>query len=175
MSKISDVTNQAIKDLIGNMCLTKIALAATGAAATVASTGTFTYTNGGEILTHAALLAQSIKATHQLNGKLALSTAASRPLPTGKTAYFTLGVNYAGTVCVSQGDYAGENLSQFFAGTTAVGTGAVPDVPAGYTPIGVIKIVNTSVGDFIAGTTLLDVAGITDTYTNVCVLPASLA
>ncbi len=157
MSKISDVTNQAIKDLIGNMCLTKIALAATGAAATVASTGTFTFTNGG----------------HAMNGKLAVT--ASRALPTGKTAYFTLGVNASGTVCVSQGDYAGEDLSQFFMGTTAVGTGAVPDVPAGYTPIGVIKIVNTSVGNFIAGTTLLDVAGITDTYTDVCVLPAALA
>jgi len=173
MSKISDVTNQAIKDLIGNMCLTKITLAATGAAATVASTGTFTFTNGGAIYTHAALAAQSITATHAMNGKLAVT--ASRALPTGKTAYFTLGVNASGKVCVSQGDYAGEDLSQFFMGTTAVGTGAIPDVPAGYTPIGVIKIVNTSVGNFIAGTTLLDVAGITDTYTDVCVLPVSLA
>lgn len=173
MSKISDVTNQALKELIGNMCLTKITLAATGGStATVASTGTFTFTQGGAIYTHAALSAQSIAATHALNGKLAVS--ASRALPTGKTAYFTLGVNASGTICVSQGSYAGENLSQFFMGTTAVGDGAVPDVPSGYTPIGVIKVVNASAGDFVAGTTNLNTAGLTNTYTDVAVLPAGL-
>ncbi len=41
----------------------------------------------------------------------------------------------------------------------------VAAVPEGYLAIGVLKIVNTSVGAFIPGTTLMDVAGITDTYT----------
>ena len=173
MSKISDVTNQALRDLIGNMCLTKITLAATGGAtATLASTGTFTFTNGGLILTHAALAAQSIVPTHSLNGKLAVTAA--RPLPTGKTAYFVLGVNAAG-ICVVQGDYAGENLSQYNMGTSSMGDGSVPDVPVGYTPIGAMKMVNTSVGDFIAGVTLLNVANLTATYTDLALMPASLA
>lgn len=173
MSKISDVTNQALRDLIGNMCLTKIVLAATGGAtATLASTGTFTFTNGGLSLSHVALAAQSIVPTHSLNGKLAVTAA--RPLPTGKTAYFVLGVNAAGTICVVQGDYAGENLSQYNMGTSAMGDGSVPDVPAGYTPIGAMKMVNTSVGDFISGVTLLNVAGLTQTYTDLAIMPATL-
>lgn len=174
MSKLSDITNQAIKDLLGNMCFSKITLAATGGAtATVASTGAILFSNGGLALTKTALAAQSILATHFLNGKLAVT--ASQPLPTGKTCYYVLGLSATGTVCVSQGDYAGQNLSQFNMGTSAMGDGSVPDVPANFTPIGAIKIVNTSVGDFIAGTTLLNVAGITATYTDLSLMPVGLA
>jgi len=54
------------------------------------------------------------------------------------------------------------------------GDGApVPPVPNNKVAIGVMKIVNTSVGDFIAGTTLSDVAGITDTYINLGAHPGA--
>lgn len=174
MSKLSDITAQAIKDLLGNMCFSKIALAATGGAfATVASTGTILFSNGGLALSKAALAAQSITATHFNDGKTPVT--ASQALPTGKTCYYVLGLSAAGAVCVSQGTFVGQNLSQFNMGTSAVGDGSVPDVPAGFTPIGVIKMVNTSVGDFIAGTTLLNVAGLTATYTDLSLMPATLA
>jgi len=190
MSKISDVTNQALKDLIGNMCLTKITLAATGGStATVASTGTFTFTQGGLIFTHAALSAQSIVATHFLNGKLTATVSQIQPdpatlsaldgvQPTSVTGYYTLGVNAAGTICVSQGTWInnlgrGQNLSQFQMGATAVGDGKVPDVPTGYTPIGYMKVVNTTGYSFQAGVTNLNATGVTPTFTDVAILPAA--
>lgn len=173
MSKISDVTNQVLKDLLSNMCYSKIVLAINAAsAATVKNTGAIIYSNNGVMLTKTALSAQSIVATHFMNGKMAVTASQVQPIST--TAYYTLGLDGSGNVCVSQGSWLGMNLSQFQMGTSAVGDGQVPDVPVGYTPIGVIKIVTNGSTTFQAGVTALDAAGVTATYFDLALMPAGL-
>jgi hypothetical protein len=48
------------------------------------------------------------------------------------------------------------------------------DIPDTVTPVGVVKIVNAT-NDFVFGTTGLDASGVTDTYTNISVLPSNYA
>lgn len=48
---------------------------------------------------------------------------------------------------------------------------ALPDLPAGHFPVGVVKVVNATGADFVPGTTALDAASTTVTYTNVAVMP----
>lgn len=173
MSKLSDLTNQVIRDALGNMCYSKITLAINAAsAATVANTGAIIFSNNGVMLTKAALSAQSIVATHFLNGKMAVT--ASQIQPVSSTVYYVLGLDGSGTVCVSQGTYAGQNLSQMQMGAHAIGDGSVPDVPAGYTPIGVIKVVTNGSTTFTAGTTALDADGVTATYFDLALMPAGV-
>jgi hypothetical protein len=173
MSKLSDLTNKSISDLLGNMTLNKAVLAINAAsAATVKTTSAITFTNNGVLLTKAALAAQSVVATHFMNGKMAVT--ASQIQPISSTAYYTLGLDGSGNVCVSQGSVVGQNLSQFQMGVSAVGDGLVPDVPTGFTPFGVIKVVTNGATTFQIGTTALDAAGCTFTFFDVAVMPAGL-
>ena len=56
----------------------------------------------------------------------------------------------------------------------AVGTtGNLPAIPSGSCPVGYIKVVTVAV-TFTPGTTLLDAAGVTVTYTNLSQLPLAL-
>lgn len=172
MNRLSDVTNQAIQNLLGYRNVTKGTLAINvGGAATIKNTGAINYVNNGVLLQKAALAAQSIVPTVGL----------SYSLPAGKTCYFSIGYDGSGNVSVTQGSYAGQTLNGNPAvgigisqlGATWVGDGTIPDLPAGVTPIGVIKIVNVT-NPFIAGTTALDAAGVTATYFDVATLPVGV-
>lgn len=172
MSKVNDFPSQALTNLLSNMNLSKGVLAINGAAAaTIKSTNAYSYTNNGVLLAKAALAAQSIVPTHTNHGK-ALLGAYVQPIST--TAYYTLALDGAGNVAVVQGWYAGQNLSQLQVGVSAVGDGAVPDVPLGYTPIGVLKVATGGAATFTPGTTALDAAGVTVTYFDVALMPAGL-
>lgn len=50
------------------------------------------------------------------------------------------------------------------------GSGKLPDCPAGYCPVGYLKIVTTAA--FTPATTLLDAAGITTTYVDISCAPS---
>lgn len=180
MSKLSDLNSAALSALLGNVNLTKGVLAINaGGAATVKSTNAYTFTVNGVQYTKAALAAQAITVTHDEYG----NAFAGYVQPAGVTAYLTLALNAAGTVAVVQGTYAGQKPaadptigvgSAYNNGTSFIGRGAVPDLPAGYTPIGVIKVVTAGAATFTPGTTLLDAANVTATYFDVCLLPAGL-
>lgn len=170
MARLSDITNAAIKKLLGyrNLDLATLAMNAAGAA-TVKTTGALNYLVNGVLKTKAALAAQSIAITHGL----------SYIQPAETTVFYTLGLNAAGTVCVVQGSYAGQKLSTdptkgvgvSQMGATWVGDGSIPDVPEGYTAIAVLKVTTAAATTFTAGTTLLDAAGVTVGYHEVAVLP----
>lgn len=170
MAKLSDMTLAPLVALLGFMTLNKPVLAINAAsAATVKTTNAVNYTSNGVSLSKAALSAQSIAVTHTMNGTVA---GGAYVQPASTTVYYTLGVDNAGAITVSQGSYAGQNNSVVQAGVSAVGTGAVPDVPAGVTPFGVVKVVTNGSTTFTAGTTALDAAGVTATYFDVAVLPS---
>lgn len=171
MSKLSDTTSQVAKDLQGFQTFSKSILAINAAsAATVKTTSAITYSNNGVMLTKAALAAQSIVPTHFLNGKMPVTAGQIQPINT--TSYLTLSLDGAGVVSVSQGSWLGQNLSQLNLGTSAVGDGQIPDVPANFTPFGVIKIVTNGAATFQPGVTALDAAGVTATYYDVNCLPS---
>lgn len=181
MSKLSDLANAALASLLGNVNNSDIATFAIniGGAATIKTTGAFKYTVNGVKCAKAALAAQSIAVTHDAYG--AASTGYVQPA--GKTVYLTLGLNAAGGVAVVQGSYAGQKPgfdpavgvgAAYNQGTSFIGNGAVPDVPAGYTAVAVIKVVTAGVATFTPGTTALDAANVTVSYFDVAVLPAGL-
>lgn len=178
MAKLSDVTNAAILALLSNVSTVKPVLAINlGGAATVKTTNAISYTVNGVQYSKAALSAQAITATHDAYGNAAVGYVQ----PAGTTVYYTLSVNAAGTISVAQGTYAGQKAGTdpavgvgpaYNQGTSFIGNGAVPDVPAGYTAFGVIKVVTAGAATFTAGTTALDAANVTASYFDVMVLPS---
>lgn len=167
MSRLSDITNAAIKKLLGYRNLTAPPSTGTNFLATAGAAATFV----NAVVTYICDGIMCYKAAVTVNA-FAVTAGLAYPLPTGKTCYYAVGLNAAGTYCVTQGSYVGQAIPGQM-GATAVGDGSMPDVPEGYTLVGLLKVVNTSVGDFIIGTTLLNVAGITQTYKDVAVMPST--
>lgn len=144
MAKLSDAFTEAARDLFGFVCLTACTLAINAAsAATFKTTGTTTYTNDGKFKTKAALSAQAFAPVSGTHTGLAI----------GQTGYYVVALDGSGTV------------------KTFEGIGYLPDVDNGYTAIGFIKVVATSAA-FVPGTTALDAAGLTVTFTDVMLIPA---
>lgn len=180
MAKLSDITNGGVLGLLSNVNLTRGVLAINlGGAATVKSTAAYNYTVGGLFYAKAALAAQSLAVTHDAYG----NAFAGYVQPAGVTAYLTLALNAAGAVAVVQGTYAGQKTGADAAvglgnaynnGTSFIGNGAIADVPAGYTAIGVVKVVTAGVATFTPGTTALDAANVTSSYFDVCMLPTGV-
>jgi len=160
--------------LIGNMCL-GAALAVIGSTASA-----FTTTVAVPVVIDGVL--QTLGA--QTNTALAALVdadlpASSRPYlqpsglsgfysqPAGTTVYYVIGVNAAGTVKVVQGTFAGQQVVAN--GYTVQGDGSVPDVPDGFVPFAILKVV-TAGSAFVPGTTALTSIG---TFRNISVLPAA--
>ena len=171
MARLSDIQALAVQNLLGNQSVGKATLAINAAAAaTVKTTAAYSYSVGGVWYTKAALAAQSIAPTHTIHGTV-VGGAYVQPVST--TVYYTIALNAAGAVAVVQGSFAGQNLALLNIGTSFVGDGFVPDVPAGYTPVGVIKVVTNGATTFTPGTTALDAAGLTVSYFDIAFLPSN--
>lgn len=141
MATLKDSFSEAVRELVGYVCLSACTLAINAAsAATFKTTGTTVYTNDGKFKSKAALAAQAFTAGHT-------------GLAIGQTGYYVVALDGSGNVA------------------TVEGIGYLPDVANGYTAIGIIKVVSTSAA-FVPGTTALDAAGLTVTYTDVSVLPS---
>jgi hypothetical protein len=171
MSKLSDLTSQAVIDLLGNMNYTRAALAIGTVKSGFNTTNAITYTVNGVQYSLAAQTSTALTVTHTDNGNV---VGGGYVQPVLTTAYYTLGVNAAGTICVVQGTYLGQAMPLSQAGTSSVGTGAVPTAPDGYTSFGVIKVALAGAATFTPNTTLLDAANVTATYFNIGVFPAGL-
>ena len=178
MSRLSDVSSAAIRGLLGNRVINRAVLIMDATAnAAVSTTNAIEYSVDGVIYNKAALNDQSIAVTHNWQG--VANTGYVQPVLT--TAYYTLGLNSAGTVCCVQGSYAGQKMSsdptvglgQSVMGATWVGDGSIPNIPAGYTAFGVIKVALDGAATFTAGTTELDAVNVTATLYDIGVLPAA--
>lgn len=159
MAKLKDLASAAAR-LLGNMNYGKAVVAINaGSAATIKTTNAIIYSIDGVLYSKAILSAQA----------LAVPSGASAfyVQPANTTVYYVFAVNAAGTVVTIQGDYAGQALTPH-----GVGSGHIPDVPAGYTAFGVMKVACGSAA-FTPATTALDAANITFTFYDVGVLPAA--
>lgn len=176
MSNISEVHSAGVRAAVGDRCMSKVTLAINaGAAATVKTTGAATYIIGGVFYTKAALAAQSIAATHRFDGEAVSAADPAYVQPAGTTVIYVVALNAAGTVAVVQGSYAGQSIT--YANDKSkvlVGAGGIPKLPAGYVPIGAIKVATANAATFTPGTTALDAADVTATYFDLAILPASL-
>jgi len=113
--------------------------------------------------------------THRFDGKPVTVADPAYVQPINTTVIYVLALNAAGTVAVVQGTYAGQQIT-YGSDLSKIVTagGGVPNLPAGYTAIGAIKVVTNGVATFTAGTTALDAAGLTVTYSDLALLPVSL-
>jgi hypothetical protein len=175
MAALKDISNGIIRKALGNSCLSKITLAINAAgAATVKSTGAISFTIDGVFYTKAALAAQALTITHDRNGLAVGGQNLSKYVqPINTTVYYLLCLNAGGTVAVVQGDYAGQATQYPDLQRTLFGTGDVPQEPAGYTAIGLIKVATNGVATFDPATTLLDAAGLTVTYFDLEFVPSA--
>lgn len=176
MSTLASINDAALRKVLGNRCLERVALAINaGGAATIKSTNAAVYSIDGVLYTKAALAAQSFAITHDAFGQPVATGLPAYTQPNTKTVFYVVSLNSAGAVAVSQGTYAGQELN--FPNDLSkkmVGAGDIPLEPDGYVAIGVIKIALANNATFTPATTALDATGVTATYYNVSVLPASL-
>lgn len=175
MSALRDVSNGIIRKALGNSCLSKITLAINAAgAATVKNTGTITYTIDGIFYTKAALAAQALTVTHDCFGNPVGGQNLSKYVqPVLTTAYYLICLNAAGTVAVVQGNYAGQSLAFPDLQRIVTGTGDIPQEPAGYTAVGMLKVALAGAATFDPATTLLDAANVTVTYYDLEFVPSA--
>ena len=167
------IQDSTVRKLLGNRCLSYATLAINaGSAATIKTTGTTTFSVDGILYTKAALSAQSFAITHDQFGRdvSTLPSLAAYVQPANTTVMYIVALNASGTVAVVQGGYAGQVLN--LEGGVYTCDGRMPDVPSGYTAIGVVKIA-TGATTFTPATTALDAANVTATYYNVSVLPSA--
>lgn len=173
---MSDLRNSQAADLralLGTRGVTKATLAAAGAVATVATTGTNTFMVDGILYTFAAWTVQAVTVTHNMFGT-AVAVQAAYVQPAGTTVHYVIGLNAAGTVCSVQGSYSGQPIAAVSGVTQATtGAGGLPIMPTGYAPIGIIKVVTAGAATFTAGTTLWNAANVTATVSDVSLLPTT--
>lgn len=178
MSRLDDIFDGALKRALGATTTSAHTFAATGGAtATVQTTGAIVSQIGGVTRSRAALSAQSLAPTHDIFGNVNASVYTQ---PSSTTVYYVLGVNAAGTVAVVQGTFQGQNLVPPVtsgvgplanSGTSFVGDGSVPSLPDGFAPLGLLKVVTGASATFTPGTTLLNAAGLTNTFWDINLIP----
>ncbi len=91
------------------------------------------------------------------------------PLATGYTGVYVFYVDSAGTISIEAGNHI---LTTDITAGTATAHWPTPSSST-ICPFGALKIVNTSGSDYVLGTTTLSTAGITETFYNLCRVPAS--
>jgi hypothetical protein len=170
--RLSQIQNNVIRRLLANVCLSKATLAINGAgAATIKTTGTTTYTVDGVLLSKAALAAQALVADVTGVQRNLTGLDAFYVQPINSTVYYIVVLDSAGNVKTIQGTYAG------YVGpgpNPILGDGNLPEnIGDSFTPIGIIKVVTNGATTFTPATTLLDAAGLTVTYVDVCMCPGA--
>lgn len=178
MTTLAQVNDAGLRRALGDRCYSYATLAINaGGAATIKTTGATSYSVDGIMYTKAALSAQSIAVTHNLLGLPVSGASASGPgayvQPASTTVVYIVALNAAGTVAIVQGGYNNQAVV-LPGGIVRTSKGENPDVPVGYAPIGAFKVV-LGATTFTPGTTLLDAANVTVTYTNLSLLPATVA
>jgi len=155
-------TTTVIRNTTANRCFGKAGLAIHGAnAENVQTTAAVDYSIAGVMYQLAVTAEIDLSALSCITETGAADTLTAQVTATDRA--YLLVLNAAGTAKIIQG--------------TAVATAAtcvVPGCPDGYAPLGVIKVANASGSDFTLGTTALSAAGVTDTYFDVSLAPASV-
>lgn len=172
---LSDTNTSGLRQF-GNMALASGAVAAGTGAGTIKTTVIIPFTVDGvfnskavtdNIATAAPTLAQF--PSNYLAWTL-YSLAADN---VARTHYYVFALSSAGAVVTFQGTYDGQDLTMR-GGGVAKGKSVIPNVPDGFVPFAIAKVVSTGATAWVPGTTLWStVGGNTVTITNVGVMPSA--
>ena len=155
-------TNTVIRNTTANRCFGKAGLAIHGAnVENVQTVAAVDYSIAGVLYQLAITAEIDLSACDFITETAGADTVSAQAKNTDRA--YLLVLNAAGTVKVIQGT-----------AVATAGTCVVPGCPDGYAPLGVIKVANGNSATFTLGTTGLDAAGVTDTYYDVSLAPASV-
>jgi hypothetical protein len=153
----------ALQQIPFTMCMQKSTVVATGAATTIASTGTFHFAIKGKAYSHAALSGTATATTDAVTG------LAFNPVTANNGCVFVIGVDAAGNVKQCQGPIQALDATGKF--IIAPQFPAVPDTlcPIAYA---VAVGISTLVGNWVWGTAnMTGVTGMTVTFVDLITLP----
>lgn len=174
MSRLNEIQHNVLRNLIGNRCFSKPVLAINaGGAATIKTTvvpaGGIVFTVDG-VSKLKANLAAEVLATLAAVQREITGLDGYYVQPIGKTVYYLVCLDAAGTVYTIQGTYVGQSFTPY---SNRLGDGKMPcDIGSTLTPIGYIKVVTGS-ATFTPATTLLDAANITFTFGDLSAIPST--
>lgn len=163
--RLDDIQGLALRCLLGNRVSGTPAVLAinAGSAATIKTTNAINFSIDCKPILKAALSAVALAVNATLQPKITFQTT-FYVQPASTTVYYLLLLNAAGTVSVLQGTYTGQT---FTGANIPVGDSSIPDPQdAAYCAFGLIKVVTNSSTTFTPGTTALDAAGLTVTFTD---------
>jgi hypothetical protein len=169
---LDEIQQSPLRQALANRVLTRPVLAINGAAAATVATGAaVVFTIDGRIFNRAALSAQALTVNAALQQKTTFQSS-FYVQPVSTTVYYTLVLNAAGTVSTIQGTF---NNQTFQGASIPIGRGDIPDPDdLLFVPFGGIKVVTNGATTFTPGTTALDAAGLTVTYSDYAgVIPAT--
>ena len=149
---------------LGNVCFSNAALAI-GSTVTQLAYGAISYTIGGVFYSKAATAASGV-AVSIASGYGPLQGGAGYVQPVSTTVQYVVSLNSAGTLFVRQGSYSGQVLDSY----GSKGDGSIPAIPLTETAIGTLTVTTNASATFTLGTTALNAAGVTVTYTNRSIL-----
>ena len=159
MPKLSDISNRAIRQLIGCYSTGAVVPASSSGAVTYATVqapaaSTYLHINGKKIL-HVNLTAQACTALAALQNPVT-GQDGFYVQPASTTVYYLIVQNIAKTAYVIQGNYTGRVITGR-AGRSGIGVSEMPDIAVDdtYAPIGAFKCV-TGTTAMTIGTTNLD-------------------
>lgn len=160
---LNDLDFAALRQLVGDRSYSKGILAVHGTnAENVKTAAAVDFSVGGIMYTKAATAEFDLSALGVLNEQGEVLAALSSQAA-AKDRIYLLVLNAAGTCGIIQG--------------AAVATGTTckcPGTPPGYAPFAAVKVVNGTASAFTFGTTSLGTSGLTVTYVDLAVAPATL-
>ena len=182
MSSLSDTNTSGLRQF-GNMVLGPIPVVAINAASalTVKTTAAINYTLDGLLKQKAILSAVALAAPTTSTTKGIAATALTQAevdpwrfytLPASSTCYLVLALDGSANVVTFQGTYDGQDQTTRSGLAMAKGKSIVPNIPDGFVPFGIVKVV-TGATTFLPATDALDKASVTFTFRDIGVLPSS--
>jgi hypothetical protein len=178
MPTLSDISQRALRELIGNRAVSRTLVNLQN------GTATFDGVTEPDAIMRYDINGVQCTTADVTNKALATLAALQNPVtgydgyiaqPVSTTVYYLAVVNAAGTMYVIQGTYAGQILGPGLPKGPR-GTGGIPDiaVPATYAPFAIFKVVNGVTAAFTPATTFWDATNVTSSAVPVSVLPAGV-
>lgn len=175
MSSLADISNKALRSLIGTKQHSRPLVNLQD------GTATFDSVTEPDAILRFDIDGVAFTAADVTNKALATLAALQNPItgldgyysqPVSTTVYYVWCISSAGTSYVIQGTYAGQVISR--GGRNGVGTGGIPDIVAdGYCPMAIFKVVNGVTAVWIPGTTNWNATNVQAYATPISVLPSS--
>jgi hypothetical protein len=162
---LKTINSDAVRQAVGTKCFVSGALAIHGSnAENVLTTVAITHIINGEFRSLGAQTEIDLSGLSGISSTGVVNAAAGgyAAIPAGSECKYVLCVNAAGTIRVVEGDIK-----------SVADAAEFPNAPADHAAFGGIYVKNGTTSDFVLGTTDLDTAGITDTYHNFSLVPAS--